>query len=125
MSLTGACLATVEVYAAAEYGYEVTAELVGERGVATSLRPDHALVRAGAAARVALPGDWLERFREAYVIELREWVRSVQAGRLFPGASAWDGYMTLVVTDACIQSLRTGVPAAVAATAQPALYRIA
>ena len=122
MALTGACLATVEVFAAAEYGYEVTAEIVGERGVATSARPDRALIRADAAARVDLPGDWLERFEEAYVIELREWVRSVQAGEAFSGASAWDGLMTLAVTDACVRSLRTAAPVAVEAPARPALY---
>ncbi len=123
LRLTGACLATVEVYAAAEYGYEVTAEVVGERGVATSYRPDGALLRTDRAARTALPHDWLERFQEAYVRELREWVRSVQAGTVFPGASAWDGLMTLVVTDACVRSLQTGEPVTVAALPRPALYR--
>lgn len=110
MSLTGDCLAAVEVYAAAEYGYEVTAEVVGERGVATSGRPDHALVRAEAGVGVALPRDWLDRFQDAYVIELREWVRSLRSGAVFPGAGAWDGYMTLVITDASITSLKTGTP---------------
>lgn len=122
MALTGACLATVEVYAAAEYGYEVTAEVVGELGVATSGRPDRALIRAESAAAVALPCDWLERFQDAYVIELRDWVRSVQPGGTFAGASAWDGLMTLLVTDACVQSLQTGAPVAVQRPARPPLY---
>lgn len=122
MSLSGDCLATVEVFAAAEYGYEVTAEIVGERGVATSGRPDRALVRSGAAAGVGLPGDWLERFQDAYIIELREWIQSVRSGATFAGASAWDGYLTLLVTDACIRSLRSGKPVAVEAPARPSLY---
>lgn len=122
MSLTGACMATVEVFAAAEYGYEVTAELVGERGVATSGRPDRAFIRAEAAASAALPMDWLERFRDAYVIELREWVCSIESGEVFAGASAWDGLMTLVVTDACVRSLQTGAPAAVQTPPRPSLY---
>lgn len=122
MALTGACLATVEVFAAAEYGYEVTAELVGERGVATSGRPDRATIRANATAQVALPGNWLDRFQDAYVIELREWVRSVRSGEVFAGASAWDGLMTLVITDACIKSLQTGVPVAVQPPPRPPLY---
>ena len=57
------------------------------------------------------------------MIELREWVRSVQAGTAFPGAGAWDGLMTLVVTDACVRSLQTGEPVTVAALPRPALYR--
>jgi myo-inositol 2-dehydrogenase/D-chiro-inositol 1-dehydrogenase len=123
MALTGNCLATVEVFAAAEYGYEVTAEIVCERGVATSGRPDRALVRGGATAGVDLPADWLERFQEAYVIELREWVRSLCSGTPFPGASAWDGYLTLLVTGASIRSLHSGAPVRIEPSARPALYQ--
>ena len=35
MTLTGACLATVEASVALEYGYEVSAEMVGARGADT------------------------------------------------------------------------------------------
>lgn len=122
MALTGDCLATVEVFAAAEYGYEVTAEIVGEHGVATSGRPDRARVRAGAAASVRLPADWLERFQEAYIIELREWVRSIRSGSDFPGASAWDGYLTLLATDASVRSLHARTPVALQTPSRPSLY---
>lgn len=122
MSLTGACLATIEVFAAAEYGYEVTAEVAGEHGVATSGRPDRTLVRSSAVAGVGLPGDWLERFQDAYIIELREWVRSLRSGTVFAGASAWDGYLALVVTDACVRSLQSSMPIEVPAITRPLLY---
>ena len=124
MSLSGGCLATAEVYVAAEYGYEVSAEIVAERGSAITAQPDAAVVRARNARSLAVPSDWLARFQDAYVAELAEWVDAALAGRPFAGASAWDGYMTLVVTDACIRSLRGGSPVRVPAPARPDLYAI-
>ncbi len=122
MTLTGDCLATIELYVAAEYGYEVSAEIVSERGTAVTGHPDYAIVRSAKARSVAVPMDWLERFQDAYVIELTEWARAIQAGTPFPGASAWDGYAALLVTDACIQSLRDRMPVAVRMPARPSLY---
>lgn len=123
MRLTGACLATVELFVAAEYGYEVIAEVVSERGTAMTGRPDRAIVRSHQARSAAVPLDWLERFQDAYVNELTEWARSIQAGAPFPGASAWDGYMALLGTDGCVRSLLTGSPVALRPPACPALYR--
>jgi myo-inositol 2-dehydrogenase / D-chiro-inositol 1-dehydrogenase len=110
LRLSGDCLATVEVFAAAEYGYEVTAEIVCERGAALTGQPDYATVREARTRGNSVPFDWLERFQDAYVAELRDWVRSVRTGEPFAGASAWDGYMALRVTEACVRSLRTGQP---------------
>ena len=122
MSLTGDCLATIELYVAAEYGYEVSAEIVSEHGAAATGQPDYAIVRSAPARSVGVPVDWLERFREAYVVELTEWVRAIRNGTPFPGASAWDGYMALLVTDACVESLRTRRPVALRPQACPELY---
>ncbi len=122
LRLTGDCLATVEVFAAAEYGYEVTAEVVCERGTAVTGQPDYAVMRHARARGAAVPFDWLERFQDAYVLELRDWVRSVRTGKPFSGASAWDGYMALRITDACVRSLKTGQPVAVENESRPELY---
>jgi myo-inositol 2-dehydrogenase/D-chiro-inositol 1-dehydrogenase len=123
LRLSGDCLATIEVFAAAEYGYEVSAELVCERGTALTGQPDLTVVRHARARGVDVAFDWLERFQEAYVLELREWVRSVRMGEPFSGANAWDGYMALRVTDACVRSLKSGGPVAVETQARPDLYR--
>jgi hypothetical protein len=37
----------------------------------------------------------------------------VQTGEPFAGANAWDGALALLITDACVQSLCSGQPAAV------------
>ncbi|GAC1407125.1 MAG: Gfo/Idh/MocA family oxidoreductase [Ktedonobacteraceae bacterium] len=123
MALSGECLATVEVSVAVEYGYEVSAEVVGERGSALTTQPDDVLVRVREARSVTVPNSHLARFQEAYIPELTAWVHSVQTGQTFTGANAWDGYMSLLVTDACIQSLKSGLPAAVSTPAKPNFYQ--
>jgi len=123
MVLSGECLATVETSVAVEYGYEVSAEIVGARGAAVTLQPDYALVRAQQACSVAVPMSHLDRFQAAFVPELTNWVHSVQAGEAFAGANAWDGYMSLLVADACIQSLQSGASVRVPTPPIPGLYK--
>ena len=122
MTLTGDCLATIELYVAAEYGYEVSAEIVAERGAVVTGQPDNAIIRSAQTRSVAVPDHWLDRFQEAYVAELTQWVRSIQGEHPFPGANAWDGYAALLVTDACVQSLRSKSPVSVRMPARPSLY---
>jgi myo-inositol 2-dehydrogenase/D-chiro-inositol 1-dehydrogenase len=123
MALSGECLATAEVSVAIEYGYEVSAEVVGERGSALTMQPDNALVRAREARSVAVPRSHLARFQDAYIPELTDWVRAVQTEQAFSGANAWDGYMSLLVTDACVHSLQSGAPVPVLTPARPSLYQ--
>ena len=123
MNLSGNCLATVEVSVAVEYGYEVSAEVVGERGAAVTVQPDAALLRARQTCGVAVPQSYLVRFQDAYVSELTAWVESIQNEQPFPGANAWDGYMSLLVSDACLQSLRSGKPEPVPTPKKPVFYQ--
>jgi myo-inositol 2-dehydrogenase/D-chiro-inositol 1-dehydrogenase len=123
MALGDECLATVEVSVAVEYGYDVSAEVVGERGSVVTAQPAEALVCAQAARAVTIPQSHLVRFQEAYVLELADWVHALQNGQIFSGASAWDGYMSLLVADACIQSLRNGTPVSVPVPEKSALYQ--
>lgn len=123
MTLTGDCLATIECSVAIEYGYEVSAEVVGERGTAMTLQPDGALVRADRTCGVCVPQHHHDRFQRAFVPELTNWIQSVQHGTPFAGASAWDGYMASLAADGCIESLHTGQPTNVATPPKPVLYR--
>ena len=122
MTLTGDCLATIELYVAAEYGYEVSAEVVSERGSVVTGQPDNAIVRSAQACSVAVADHWLDRFQEAYVAELSKWARSIQSEQPFSGASAWDGYAALLVTDACVESLQTSRPITLRPPSRPDLY---
>ncbi len=122
LTLGGGCLATIETSVAVEYGYEVSAEIVGERGTAMTAQPDGALLRASAHRGVFVPPSHLDRFQQAFVPELIDWVESIQRGRPFAGASAWDGYMATLVAEACIESLQRGAPVSVPQPERPALY---
>ena len=123
MTMSNNCLGLAEVYVNDEYGYEVSAELVCQRGTAVAEQPDMALVRARAARGYPVPSDWLSRFQDAYVAELLDWTDSIQTDRPFHGADAWDGYVTMMVTAACIQSLSGGGVVPVKLPEKPALYR--
>lgn len=116
-------LAVAEVFVNAGYGYEVTAELVCQSGTAMTTQPDRALVRGNGQRGYSVPADWLSRFQDAYVAELNDWVGSLRSGRTFAGASAWDGLVTMVVTEACIRSLECDEDVAVVLPEKPALYR--
>ena len=120
-STTGGRLGTIETNVVSGYGYEVGAELVGELGTVQTAPPSGAVVRRDRAASQHVEEDWLQRFREAYVIELRSWIESLE-NSASSGPDAWDGYASLVVADACIASLRSGSPQKVPTLKAPELY---
>lgn len=101
-------MSTLEVNAAAGFGYEVSAEVVGTEGTATSLDPDHVVLRLSNRRGTEVPTNWMPRFDDAYRLELRAWVDSLTAGPAFPGATAADGYVDQVVAEAAVQALETG-----------------
>ena len=122
MALTNDSLAVVEVYVNADYGYEVSAEVVCQRGSAITTFADTVLVRTEAQRAHPIPKDWLARFQDAYVMEVLEWVESIQEGRPFCGANTWDGYMTMLVTGSSIDSFRNGAVNSLKVPSKPALY---
>lgn len=122
MTMSDNCLAVGEVYVNADYGYEVSAEVVCQLGTAITTQPDRVKLRHKSHRGFYVSADWLAPFEEAYVIEDREWIESLQQNRLFSGASAWDGYVTMAVTTACIQSLHKGGDVAVNLMPKAAIY---
>lgn len=121
--MTNDLLAALEVYVNADYGYEVSAEVVCQRGSATTTLADAVLVRSAAQRANPMPKDWLTRFQDAYVLEIADWVESIQEGRPFRGANTWDGYMTMLVTGACIESYRDCAVKSLKLPSRPALYQ--
>lgn len=59
---------------------------------------------------------------EAYIIEAREWVYSLQIGTA-SGPSAWDGYVAMIIADACVESAKSGQPVAIEIPEQPTIYQ--
>jgi myo-inositol 2-dehydrogenase/D-chiro-inositol 1-dehydrogenase len=121
LSLRGGGLATIEAYVSANYGYEVSAEVVGDEGTIITTQPDQVLIRTKGARLVKVPEEWLARFDLAYINELNHWVKSLMEETTV-GANAWDGYTALLVADACIQSLNSGQPVRVSIPEKPEIY---
>jgi myo-inositol 2-dehydrogenase/D-chiro-inositol 1-dehydrogenase len=103
----GGVLVDVEVFVNAGYGYDIRCELVGEAG--TSSLP------------AAVAPSFVERFADAYRLELQGWVSSVANGGP-TGPSAWDGYVAAAVADACLASLADGCPVEVRLAERHPLY---
>jgi len=57
----------------------------------------------------AIDPHFLDRFGEAYVREAQSWVAGLPSAS---GPTAWDGYTSLIVADACKRSFRSGAPRA-------------
>lgn len=97
----------VEVFANAQYGYDVRCELVGERGAVTLDAPAGAVVRASGQAARGVAVDWRDRFAGAYRRELQDWVDGWVDGEA-RGASAWDGYAATAVAEAAVAAIAAG-----------------
>ncbi|MCP4307220.1 MAG: Gfo/Idh/MocA family oxidoreductase, partial [bacterium] len=115
-------LATIEVDADSNYGYEVSVEISGERGTLRTPPPDTGpvLYQDGKASHPVIV-DWQVRFDEAYRAEAEAWVRTVQ-GDTMTGATVWDGYVAMGVAEAAARSLDSGKAEMVPEEPRPALY---
>ncbi|MDE2852751.1 MAG: Gfo/Idh/MocA family oxidoreductase [Chloroflexota bacterium] len=115
-------LGSLEYNGDSGYGYEVTVEVTGELGrLTTADHPSPALRRAGTVSRAISP-NWPERFAQAYINEVQDWIDHVARGDA-TGPSAWDGYMSLVVAEAAIRSAATGMPQSTNAGERPSMYQ--
>jgi myo-inositol 2-dehydrogenase/D-chiro-inositol 1-dehydrogenase len=121
LTMDDGSLASIVVNADSGYGYEVEVEVTGELGAVRSPQGPHPLVRRAGTQGQVVEGHWLARFQDAYVAELRAWVGALMAGRP-AGPSAWDGYASLAVADACLRSAQSGAPQAIQQIDRPALY---
>jgi myo-inositol 2-dehydrogenase/D-chiro-inositol 1-dehydrogenase len=65
--------------------------------------------------------NWVLRFRDAYRIQMNEWVISVSKGRA-SGASAWDGFVATSIAEQVVVAMRTGVKTGLTLPERPNLY---
>lgn len=110
-----------EIFLNAQYGYDVRAELVCEKGTIALTPPHHVTVTHSAKEGFAFPNDWRPRFALAYRAELQAWTEALRSG-VPTGASAWDGYVATAVAHAGLKSLASGEPTEVKLEPRPALY---
>jgi predicted dehydrogenase len=107
-------LGTVENALNASYGYEIVAELVGEKGKFRLEKTRQTQLEHWSAAGVThdYPAHFHERFPEAYAAEIRAFAENVRAGRpVSPDAA--DASESLRLALAAQHALETGEPVAV------------
>ena len=104
------------------YGYEVTVEVTGETGRLTTARHPSPTLRQAGTLSSAITPNWPERFVQAYIDELQDWINAVRRNEA-TGPSAWDGYLSLVVAQAAIRSADTGQPQPTNADDKPSMYQ--
>jgi myo-inositol 2-dehydrogenase/D-chiro-inositol 1-dehydrogenase len=114
-------LGVIQFNSDSAYGYEVGVEITGETGVVTTSPLTSPLVRRAGRLTQAIESDWLDRFETAYIREIQSWVAGVASGNS-EDPTAWDGYTSLVVADACNRSVETGHPEMVPVMERPAFY---
>lgn len=116
-------LVNVETSVNIRYGYDIRGEVVGETGTAALADRGLVQVRTAGQVGVAVPGDWRERFIDAYDTEIQEWIDEVSSGAALTGPSSWDGYAAQAVCAAGVAALTSGERVSVELVAKPDLYR--
>lgn len=112
----------IECNAEAGYGYEVDVKMAGESGYVRTNSLRSAVVTHDNHSSQWIEEDWLQRFDVAYVQEVKSWVQSL-VDRKPSGPSAWDGYSSMIVSDACVESAKTGRAIHVEVLDPPDLYK--
>jgi myo-inositol 2-dehydrogenase/D-chiro-inositol 1-dehydrogenase len=113
---------TIEVFNDAGYGYDVRGEVVCEKGTVSLRAPNRTETNVDLALATTYPADWRPRFADAYRLQAQAWVKSIAAGSLPTGASAWDGYAAAAVAEAGLQALAEGHRAAIRLVEKPRLF---
>lgn len=118
-------LVTIEVNNNADYGYDVRAELVGERGSIAMNNLAYSRTDMKLASATRYDADWRGRYHEAYVRQNRAFLRFVETGR-FPeiASDCWDGYCAAVVAEAGAKALVSGQKQSIKLLAKPEFYSV-
>lgn len=116
-------LVNIEINNNASYGYDVRAELVGEKAAISLADPVHSRLDIALTSRTHYAPDWRPRYGEAYRRQNRDFLKFVETGR-FPeiASSCWDGYAAAVVATAGVAALKAGQRAPVQMIAKPEFY---
>jgi len=116
-------LVTIEINNNAAYGYDVRGELVTERGSVFLNTPVHSRINANLEAVERYAADWRPRFADAYRLQNKSWIRSIESAAPSPiAATAWDGYCATAVAEAGVKALAEGCKVRVDMTDKPSLY---
>lgn len=108
-------IGNVEAFRKSNYGYDIRTEITGTKGTIQigylNQTPNLTLTQGGPAYDIV--DHWLVRFRDAYLFEVRDFVRRALAGRQ-AGVPGDDGKRALITALAAERSYCEGRPVAIA-----------
>ncbi|TPI54185.1 myo-inositol 2-dehydrogenase [Mesorhizobium sp. B3-1-7] len=116
-------LVNIEINNNAAYGYDVRAELVGERGTVAINNVAYTRTESALTQSTTCDADWRTRYYDAYRRQNRDFLRFVMTGD-FPvtASDCWDGYCAAVVAEAGVVALKEGRRTPVRMIAKPEFY---
>src|ERR1700722_18241671 len=107
-------IGNVESYVQAVYGYDVRTEIVGSKGsiFVGSIEKHSAIFMTARGGEESLVDHFLTRFADAYLEEVRDFVKNILDGRA-PRVSGDDGLQALAIAVAAEESHKQSKPVAV------------
>jgi scyllo-inositol 2-dehydrogenase (NAD+) len=109
LTFSGGAIGTIQLYRHALYGYDIRAEVVGTEG--TVMVGDHqwrAVQLFGPdSIRHTMEHHWLDRFKEAYALEMADWVERMRTDQP-PAVTGEDGIRAVALALAAEESRQTG-----------------
>src|SRR5580692_9324576 len=114
MKFSRGTLGAVENYMQSGYGYDVRTEIVGSKGtiIMGYLQQTAEIVLTVNGAKTDVVDHFLVRFREGYLLEMRDFVQTILADQA-PKVDAYDGRQAVAVAAAAERSYREGRAVAV------------
>jgi predicted dehydrogenase len=111
MKFSRGALGAVENYMQSCYGYDIRTEIVGSRGTIMLgyLQQTPEVVLTVSGARTDVVDHFLVRFADAYLDEMRDFVRTIVTDRE-PQVDGFDGRQAVAAAAAAEQSYRSGRP---------------
>jgi predicted dehydrogenase len=113
MKFSRGALGAVENYMQAVYGYDIRTEIVGSKGAIMLgyLQQTPELVLTASGAKTDVVDHFLVRFADGYLDEMRDFVKTILAGR-DPKVDGFDGRQAVAAAAAAERSYREGRPVA-------------
>jgi myo-inositol 2-dehydrogenase / D-chiro-inositol 1-dehydrogenase len=115
-------LADVEIFMNAQFGYQVATQAVFEKGIVNIGEDGGPYLRSAGRWGGEITPSYIERFRDAYDIEVQRWVDATRRGEV-EGPTAWDGYATAACCEAGVASQQSGEKIDVSLKVKPSIYR--
>ncbi|TPN22278.1 myo-inositol 2-dehydrogenase [Mesorhizobium sp. B2-3-3] len=116
-------LVNIEINNNAAYGYDVRAELIGERGAVATNNVAYTRTESALTQSTSYDADWRTRYYDAYRRQNRDFLRFVMTGE-FPAIASdcWDGYCAAVVAEAGVVALKEARHTPIQMIAKPEFY---